>query len=67
MDDQLKQRLMLAIVAFNLTVIAYVLGAQIMGSSVGGWGGFFMRVLIGAGIGIVVAGVVFGAASVMKK
>jgi hypothetical protein len=67
MDEQLKQRLMLAIVAFNLTMICYVIGAQLFGSSVGSWGGFFMRVLIGGGIGLVVGGLVFAAASVMKK
>lgn len=67
MDEQLKQRLMLAIVAFNLTVVAYLIGAQVMGSSVGTWGTFFSRAAVGAGIGLVVGGAVFGAASLMKR
>lgn len=67
MNEQLKQRLMLAIVVFNLTVIAYVLGTQLFGSAPAGWGAFFMRVLIGAGVGAVLGGITFAVTGMGKR
>ena len=59
MNDQLKQRLMPAIVVFNLSVIATVLGQQLFGSPAAGFGAFIVRILIGAAIGAVLGGIVF--------
>ena len=67
MNEQLKQRLMLAIVAFNLCMISYIIVTQFSGPSVGSWGSFLSRLVIGAGIGLVVGAIVFVGAMVMKK
>jgi len=70
MDDQLKQRLMPAVIVFNFTLVAYILVKVFYPVLIRGraifFGDLMTHVLIGAGIGLVTGGIVFGL-MMMKK
>lgn len=66
MDDLFKQRVMAAILTFNMTVIAIMITLYCMYPHVTG-GIVFMRLLKSAGVGIVVAaGAYFGVQMTQK-
>jgi len=72
MDDQLKQRLMPAVVVFNLTLVAYLLVRVIypmlfLKGHAMFVGGLMTHLLIGGGIGLITGGITFGVMMVMKK
>jgi len=58
MNDKTKQQLMLAIVAFNFTVLGYVLYKYLTLRVMDGWTLLF-TVLIGAAIGLVTGAIGF--------
>lgn len=57
MNEKLKQQLMLGIVAFNFTVLAYVMYKYLTVRM--DWTSLFITILIGAGIGLVTGGIAF--------
>ena len=61
MNEQLKQRVMTAVVGFNLTIIAYQLGFN--------WGEDFSwtKLLLGLVIAVVVGGVVYVGMQFMQR
>lgn len=71
MDEQLKERLMPAVVVFNLTLVAFLLVRVFYPMFVKGKAIFFgqlmTQALIGAGIGLVLGGIVFGIMLAVKK
>ena len=58
MNDKTKQQLMLGIVAFNLTVLTYVLYKYLTVRNMD-WSTFLWAILIGAGIGLVTGAIGF--------
>lgn len=64
MDDQLKQRLMPAVVVFNFTLVGYLLFKVLYPMFAGGRamfvGGLMTHILVGAGIGLVTGSITFG-------
>jgi hypothetical protein len=57
MNEKLKQQLMLGLVAFNFTVVAYVMYKYLTVRM--DWMSLLVTILIGAGIGLVTGGIAF--------
>jgi hypothetical protein len=71
MDEELKQRLMPAIIVFNFTVVAWLLVKAIypivMLNKIVNFNQLMLHVLIGAAIGLVTGGITLGATLLLKK
>ena len=71
MDDELKQRLMPAIVVFNFTVVAWLLFKAIypivMLNKIVNFNQLLFHILIGAGIGLITGGITLGATLLLKR
>jgi hypothetical protein len=71
MDDELKERLMPAIVVFNFTVVAWLLFKAIypivMLNKIVTFSQILPQILIGAGIGLVTGGLTLGVMTLLKK
>ena len=71
MDDELKQRLMPAIVVFNFTVVAWLLFKAIypivMLNKIVTFSQLMPQILIGAGIGLVTGGLTLGVMTLLRK
>ena len=68
MDETLKQQLMMALVVFNLTVVAYVLVIYFVVSKTPMYlGDLVIQALIGAVIGLVTGGITLGITMMGKK
>ena len=71
MDDELKQRLMPAIVVFNFTVVAWLLVKAIypivMLNKIVAFNQLLLHIVIGAGIGLVTGGITLGVTMLLRK
>ena len=71
MDDELKQRLMPAVVVFNFTVVAWLLFKVIypivMLNKFVTFHQILPQILIGAGIGLVTGGLTLGVMLLLRK
>jgi hypothetical protein len=71
MDDELKQRLMPAIVVFNFTVVAWLLFKAIypivMLNKIVTFNQLLPQIFIGAGIGLVTGGLTLGVMMLLRK
>jgi len=71
MNDDLKERLMPAIIVFNFTVVAWLLVKAIypivMLNKIVSFNQLVLHILIGAGIGLVTGGLTLGATLLLKK
>ena len=71
MDDELKQRLMPAIVVFNFTVVAWLLINAIypivMLNKIVAFNQLLVHILIGAGIGLITGGITLGVTMLLRK
>ena len=63
MDEQLKQRVMVAVLAFNTTVIIYMIGMGFYGPAAN----FMSRLGVGMAIGAVVGAVAFVGVMLSQK
>lgn len=67
MNDRLKQRLMMALIGFNLTVIVCQIGFTLFGGRRFAGEIFGMRMLISLGVGLVVAAVAYFATQMTQR
>ncbi len=70
MDDQQKQSVMVAILAFNITVIAAMLvlsGMNLFSNPASNYGQYGTRAAVSIVIGAVVAGIAYVAAKMAQK
>ena len=66
MNELLKQRLEVAVVGFNLTVMGYMLLRWSLGMQLN-WNWYMQQALFGAGWGLVVATIAFVVVGKMQK
>ena len=66
MDDLLKQRLQCGVVGFNLTLMIYMLAKMLQGVQLS-WGWYLSQAGIGAGLGLLVAAVIYFVVGRLQK
>lgn len=66
MNDEVKQRAMLAVLSFNITLIVVVMGLYLFRGTPS-WSAFFVQFAIGAAVGLIVGAGAFFVAGMSQK